>query len=114
MGNNKPVTKQRGPGTTPELRELNLISLAFDLVEQRLKNGTATSQETTHFLKLGSTTHQVEKDILELNKKLTEAKTEQIKSQSTTEKLVQGALEAMRIYAGYQTSDSDYDDTQPY
>lgn len=36
------------PALTPEARENQLISLAIDLVEQRLIDGTASSQETTH------------------------------------------------------------------
>ena len=42
------------PALTPEARENQLISLAIDLVEQRLIDGTASAQETTHFLKLAS------------------------------------------------------------
>jgi hypothetical protein len=47
-------TKRIRPALNPEARENQLISLAIDLVEQRLLDGTASSQETTHFLKLGS------------------------------------------------------------
>ena len=48
---NEPKPKLR-PALSPETRENQLISLAYDLVEERLLNGTATSQETTYFLKL--------------------------------------------------------------
>ena len=56
--------KPRRPALTPEARENQLISLAIDLVEQRLIDGTASSQETTHFLKLASTKAKIEKEIL--------------------------------------------------
>ena len=46
--------KPMRPALTPEARENQLISLAIDLVEQRLIDGTASAQETTHFLKLAS------------------------------------------------------------
>ena len=52
--------KKRRPALSPEARENQLIALAVDLVEQRLIDGTASSQETTHFLKLGSTKNQLE------------------------------------------------------
>ena len=47
-------TQRHRVAITPEARESQLVSMAYDLVEQRLLNGTATSQETTYFLKLGS------------------------------------------------------------
>ena len=50
------------PALTPEARENQLISIAYDLVEKRLLEGTASSQETTHFLKLGSTKERKEKE----------------------------------------------------
>ena len=51
----KESTKRRSkPASTPEAREQQLISAAYDLVEERILNGTATSQELVHFLKLGS------------------------------------------------------------
>ena len=52
------------PALNPEARENQLIALAVDLVEQRLLDGTASSQETTHFLKLGSMKNQLEMEKL--------------------------------------------------
>lgn len=87
------------PGDTQEARETQLISLAYDLAEQHLREGTATSQEITHFLKLGSTKERVEKEILELQKDLIAAKTEALKSQRRSEELFANAMEAFRSYA---------------
>ena len=97
---------KRPPATTPEGRENQLISLAMDLVEKRLMEGTASSQETTHFLKLGSTKERLEKDILEKQKDLITAKTESIQSAKRVEELYTEALSAMRSYAG----GSDHED----
>ena len=88
------------PATTPEGRENQMIALAMDLVEKRLLEGTATSQETTHFLKLGSTKEKLEKDILEKQKELITAKTEAIQSGKRIEELYSNALDAMRTYSG--------------
>ena len=44
------TTRKIRPALTPEARENQMIALAVDLVEQRLLDGTASSQETTHFL----------------------------------------------------------------
>ena len=43
------------PALTPEARENQLVSLAVDLAEKQLREGTASSQVITHYLKLGST-----------------------------------------------------------
>ena len=94
------------PAETPEARETQLIALAMDLVEQRLLDGTATSQETTFFLKLGSTKEKIEKEILEKQKALIEAKTESLQAAKRIEQLYSDALEAMKRYSG-QAYDQD-------
>lgn len=92
--------RKRRPATTPEARENQLISMAYDLVEQRLLDGTATSQETVHFLRLGSTKERIEKEILERQKELITAKTEALQSAKHVEELYANALDAMRKYSG--------------
>ena len=94
------------PALTPEARENQLISLAVDLVEQRLIDGTASSQETTHFLKLGSIKNRLEMEKLEEENRLLKAKTESIQSQKRVEEVYAEALNAMRRYAG-QVGDND-------
>ena len=99
-----PSRKMR-PALTPEARENQLISLAVDLVEQRLIDGTASSQETTHFLKLGSMKNRLEMEKLAEENKLLKAKTESIQSQKRVEELYLEALNAMRNYAGQGNAD---------
>lgn len=96
---NKPQRKMR-PAMSPEARENQLISYAIDLVEKRLIEGTASSQETTHFLKLGSTKAQLEKELLKKQVELAAAKTESLKSGAKMEELYQKAMNAMRRYSG--------------
>ena len=98
-------TSPMRPALTPEARENQLISLATDLVEKRLREGTASSQETTHFLKLASTKARLEKQILEKQAELITAKTETLKSQKKVEELYLNALNAMRNYSGQGESD---------
>lgn len=88
------------PALTPEARENQLISLAVDLVEQRLLNGTASSQETTHFLKLGSMKNRLEMQKLQEENKLLQAKTDAMKSAKRVEELYSEAISAMRSYSG--------------
>ena len=99
--------RRRPPGTTPEARESQMISLAIDLAEKQLEKGTASSQVITHFLKLGSTVAKEEKEILQEQKKLLIAKTEQIQSGKRLEELYTNALSAMSTYSGANTEASD-------
>lgn len=97
--------RRRPPAKSPEARENQLISLAIDLVEQRLIDGTASSQETTHFLKLASSKNRLELKLLEKEVELATAKTEQIQSQKRVEELYADALTAMKTYQGRGGSD---------
>ena len=99
-GTNNNSTKKRRPALTPEARENQLIALAVDLVEKRLIEGTASSQETTHFLKLASSKARIEKEILERQKDLITARTEALQSQKRVEELYAEAIKAMRKYSG--------------
>lgn len=101
------TTRKMRPALTPEARENQLISLATDLVEQRLIDGTASSQETTHFLKLATSKARLEREILEKQAELITAKTENLKSAKRIEELYTEALNAMRNYAG-QGDPDDY------
>ena len=103
--------KKRRPALSPEARENQLIALAVDLVEQRLLDGSASSQETTHFLKLGSMKNQLEMEKLREENKLLKAKTESIQSAKRVEELYAEAINAMRRYSGSRSS-SDEDDDQ--
>lgn len=98
-------TRKMRPALTPEARENQLISLAVDLAEQQLRDGTASSQVITHYLKLGSTKERIEKEILEKQKELISAKTESLKSAKRIEELYDEAIKAMRNYGGHGEPD---------
>jgi hypothetical protein len=104
----KPERTPRKPATTPEGRENEVVSLAIDLAEQQIRDGNASSQVITHFLKLGSSREQLEQERLEHENELTRVKIEQIESQKRVEEMYLAALDAMRTYAGSPT-DSDPD-----
>lgn len=101
-------SSRRRPALTPEARENQLISLAVDLAEKQLQEGTASSQVITHYLRLGSTKERIEKEILEKQKELITAKTEAMQSAKRVEELYANALNAMRRYSGNnQGNDND-------
>ena len=88
------------PALTPEAREGQLISLAEQLAERQLRDGTASSQVITHYLKRGSTKERIEMEILEKQKELITAKTEALKAAKRVEDLYAKAITAMRRYSG--------------
>lgn len=93
------------PATTPESRENQMIALAMDLVEQRLRDGTASSQETTHFLKLASPKNKLEIEKLRLENEHTAAKTKALENSEEIKVLYEEALKAMRRYGGHGDDD---------
>lgn len=96
----KKSSKRLRPALTPEAREQQLISLAVDLAEQQLLDGTASSQVLTHYLKLGSLREKLEREKLEEENKLLRAKVDAIKSAEKQEELYAQALRAMSRYSG--------------
>lgn len=86
--------------STPEGRENELINMAYELVAQRLANGTATSAETVHFLKMGSARERLEKKLIEKDLELKQAKTEALQSAKQMESMFSDVMNAMRSYSG--------------
>lgn len=95
------------PASSIDAKEGQLISLAMGLVEERLRNGTASSQETVHFLRLGTTKALLEKEKLEEENKLLRAKTEALEAEKEYAVEYKEVLKAMRIYSGAEDIDED-------
>lgn len=99
------------PAGTPEERENQLIALAYNAVEERIRNGTASSAEYVHFLKAGSIKQREEMDKLQKENELLRAKTEAIESEKARGELYRQAIEAMRSYTSTM---ENYDDPYLY
>lgn len=97
--------RSRRPATTPEERELELSGAAYDLADEQLRNGTASSQVITHFLKAGSMRERLEQQRIEHEIELMDVKREQLEGQKRVEELYVSALEAMRSYSGSSPRD---------
>lgn len=104
---NNTETIKKAPAKTDESRENQLISMAVDLAEKQILEGTASSQVICHFLKLGTTKERLEKEKLKSENDLLKAKVENLKSQKTTEELYKNALAAMKSYSGLESSDDE-------
>lgn len=103
-------TKKRRPALSPEARENQMIALAVDLAEKQLMEGTASSQVITHYLKMASMKERIEREILEKQKELIEAKTHSIQSTARSDEIAKKALDAFRHYSGHGDEEDDYKD----
>lgn len=95
------------PALNPDVRENQLISLAMDVAEQQMRDGTASPQLISHFLKLGSSRNRYEMRKLQREVDLLEAKKESLESAQRVEAMYAEAMEAMRSYSGHIEDDED-------
>jgi hypothetical protein len=102
------TSKPRRPALTPEARDNQLISLAYDAAQKQLEDGSASSQVITHFLKLGTAKAELEKEKLARENELLRAKTESLQSSQRIEELYTEAIKAMQRYSG--RGSDDYED----
>ena len=105
----KAAVKKHPPALTPEGRDSMMASLAADLAEKQLREGTATSQLIVHYLKLDSSRERLELERLKHENELLKAKTEAIRSSAEQDELYKKAIEAMQTYSGHG-SEEEYDD----
>lgn len=101
------LNSPENPARTPEEREDQLIALAIDRAEQQIRDGTASSQVITHFLKLGSSTERMEKELLQVKKELMSAKKEAMEAVKRVEELYSTALQAFQSYRGDSEDEHD-------
>lgn len=94
------IPSRSRPATTPDAREAQMIDLADQLAERQLREGTASAQVITHYLKLGSSRERLEQEKIGLEKELLRAKADAIAGQQRQEELFEEAIKAMRAYQG--------------
>lgn len=104
------MARKRPPARTPEERENQLISAAFDLAEKKILDGSASSTLITYVLRLGNEKERLERDILASQRKLMDAKTENLASGKRIEELYNNAIEAMKHYNGDDRRESEDQD----
>ena len=101
------------PSLSPEAREQRVVAMAYNLAEQQIRDGTASSQVITHFLKIGSTEEKLRREKLEEENKLLRAKTEALQSAKHSEELMQEAIAAFKRYSGgYHQEDEVIDEEE--
>ena len=98
--------------TTPQGRENQLINLAVDLAERQLREGTASAQVISHYLKAGSSREYLEKERLAMDVELQKAKIEQMATVARVEDLYNDAIAVMRNYQGDFSHMGESDESQ--
>ena len=88
------------PSTSIEGREAQLTSLAVNRAEEKLLDGTASSQIITYFLKKASPREQLELERLREEVNLLKAKIESLKNAEKSDEIYRDALEAFTKYRG--------------
>lgn len=86
--------------TTMEAIENECIALSYELVKRRLLEGTATSAETVHFLKLGSQKERLDEDLIRKDMALKDAKIESLQTNKAIEDMFAEAMNMMSRYQG--------------
>lgn len=98
------------PATTPEGREKQLISMAYDLAEEQIRNGTVSSQVLSQFIRAGAVHEMLEKEKLKADLELTKAKVEALESAKHIEELYANAISAMKKYSGSSEQEESISD----
>ena len=100
--------KERPPALTIEARENQLISASIDEAERRIKNGKASDSLLIHYLRLGTTKMQLEKEKIASEVELKKAQVQAINEAASAKSMFEDAIRAMGIYTG-TTEDGDND-----
>lgn len=101
------VAPRRQPANTPEDREQQMISYADALAEKQLRQGTASSQVITHYLKLGTGRERLEQEKIANENLRLRAQVAQMESQTRAEDLMAELLGQMKLYMGVDEDDDD-------
>ena len=97
--------RQQRPALSPEQREKQLIALAVDLSERRLRDGNATSAEILYWLNRADPNRVLERENLKLQGDLLRAKVDTLNAER---KMVEGydqVINAMKSYSPTQSDD---------
>lgn len=85
---------------TPEARENQLISMAYDLAEKQMEDGTIAATVLANFVRMGSQKERMEREKLQAENDHLRAKVEALQSAKHVEELYKEAMTAFRTYSG--------------
>lgn len=97
--------RKERPAASPLEKEMLLAGLATDLIEQRLRDGTASNQLLAQILKDNSRKAELERQKLEEENKLLKAKTEALEREKEMSVDLKEVMDALRRYSGQNDAD---------
>lgn len=98
------------PALTPEDRTDQLVALAFDLAEERLRDGSASNQLVAEIMRYGSSKERLQNEKIQRENEMLKAKVEAYKALQHSNEMYQKVLDAMKIYSGHFDEDEIYED----
>lgn len=101
----EPKGHRAAPADTPHDRELQMANYADELAEKQLREGTASAQVITHYLKATTERERLEREKIRLEALRLEAQIVQIESQATSGELMSRVMEALQRYTGNDEDD---------
>lgn len=109
--NDSTTSRRRMPANTPEERESQLVDLAYDTAETQMRNGTASAQVLSHFLKMGTARENLEREKLRHENELLQARRQSLEREGDILEMYQKAMTAMTTYQGREVEPEpeDYD-----
>ena len=84
-----------------------MISMSIDAAKQMFIEGKAPTSIVLHYLKLATSRERLERDMLQKEIELKDAKIQALESQARVEQLYAEAMKAMRQYSGYDEDDDN-------
>lgn len=98
----KDVPPKLPPAQTRERRAQQLAALAEDLIEERLRKGTASPTEVAAALRLGTEIEQANIARIKMHTTYLEAQRKKAESETVREEMFTKAMEAMARYRGQE------------
>lgn len=95
------------PARTDDRRRQQLVSLAQDLIEERLRNGTASPTETTAILRWNSEIEQANVARVRKHTEYLEAQRAKAESETVRQDMLKEAMDALQRYRGEGQSNAD-------
>lgn len=100
----------KAPAVDPQEREKQLIALAVDDAERKIRSGKAPTAVLVHYLKLATAREALEKEKLRKEIALLESKKQLADSSMRMEELLKEAMAAMASYGASINQEDTFDE----
>ena len=106
-----PTESREPPSLTVEGRFDQLVNLAVDLAEERLRDKSASNQLISEIIRYGSQKEKLTREKIQMETQMLAAKADALRAQETSAQLLQDAMRAMTEYSPSRDEfEEDYDD----